>query len=131
MRVHQQDSGGTDRSTQLNNIVAGSTIEMVTTGYEWEVLSASKTGSVYTFTVNPSSREKEDTSNFKFTYTTAATVNYVYQTNFYSPTAQILGIYSTTGLTGITTNSNAYGVDIKIQQATISDDFDFLAYTQR
>ena len=127
MRVHQEDKDSVNRSSDLDNIQAGSTILMVSSGFEWKVLSSSKSGSVYTFIVDPASRAGEDTSNFTFTYFDTLDIHYVNDDDFYLGTPGIEGLFSTTGPDGRVVNDNAYGIDIEIQEASISRDWDVMS----
>lgn len=133
MLVHEQDELGTDRSTDLNNIVPGSDIEMQSNGYNWRVLSASKSGSIYTFEVQPALRAPEGQSFFEFGYYGVITINYVETLNHYSTLPSVSGFQSTTGYSPadspVTLTQNAYGIDIQTQSVLVSDDWQFLAYS--
>ena len=130
MRVNEADSGDTDRSTDLDNIGPGSEILMVSSGQEWSVNGASKTGDVYYFDVEPATRAGENTSNFTFTYYAPLSMDYLIAANHYTTLSNVSGFQSTTGYDGNPTlNQNAYGVDINIQDVLVSDDWDFMAYS--
>ena len=133
MRVHQNDSDDTNRSTDLDNIGPGSDILMFSSGQQWTVISASKSGSVYTFIVEPSTRANEDTSIFQFTYYGPLSMDYLIDANHYSTLSNVNGFLSTTGYDPdddpMTLDQNAYGIDITVQDVLVSDDWDFMAYT--
>ena len=128
LRFHQNDKDDTNRSSDLDNVSAGSTIQMATTGQNWTVLSASKSGSVYTFIVEPATRASEDESGFTFTYFQARDIAYVRDDNFYASDDEINGFFSTTGYDpgSVTLDQHAYGVDIQLQESTKSEDWDIL-----
>lgn len=131
--VHKQDLGGTDRSAELDNVAFGSDMEMLANGYFWRILAASKSGDIYTFTVSPAVRAPAGTSDFSFSYFGAITINYVEALNHYSTLPEVSGFISTGGYSPITSpptlNQNAYGIDIQAQNVQISDDWDFLAFS--
>lgn len=131
--VHKQDSGGTDRSTDLDNVGPGSEMEMLANGYFWTILNASKAGDIYTLTVAPSVRAPAGTSNFSFSYFAPITINYVEALNHYSTLAEVNGFISTGGYNPIdsppTLNQDAYGIDIQVQGVFLSGDWDYLAFS--
>lgn len=133
IRVHEQDLSETDRTVDLDNIGPGSRIEMLASGYVWNVLDASKSGDVYTFTVQPRSRASEETSSFKFEYFGVQTINYVETLNHYASLPDVSGFLSTSGYnpvsSPVTLTNNAYGVDIQVQEVLSSDDWEFMAYS--
>ena len=124
IRFSEDDDSGSNRSADLDNINIGSNI--VGGGINWDVIGASKSGGVYFFDVEPTTRASENKYNFEFTYFAKTSIDYDFITNYYSAVPQVSGIFSTTGYTGsgATTNQNAYGVDIEIQDAYISPDWD-------
>ncbi len=129
MRVHQEDDDSVSWETELDNIGPGSTIFMASTGYEWEVISASKiTGSVYEFIVTPASRAQEDKSFFTFTYFATNPVWYDYVTDWYAGQANVNGFLMDNGYDpNITLNNNLYGVDVELQEITLSSDWEVMA----
>ena len=130
---HEDDDGGTDRSSDLNNIGAGSTIKMLTDNFVWEVLSVSKAGNIYTFIVDPPNRASAGMSGFEFTYVGQLPVPYYVSAGHYSTITNIKGFLSTSGYDPIssppTLNDDAYGINLLIQDAYISDKWDTVAYS--
>lgn len=133
IRFHQEDTSETDRSTDLDNIGPGSTIEMRVNGTVWDVLDASKSGSVYTFIVQPAYRAGEDTSAFRFSYYAVQSMDYVREIDHYTTMPAVSGFVSLTGYNPdsnpVTLDQNAYGLDVQVQDVLLSDDWDFMAYT--
>lgn len=129
IRVHEQDNTLTDRTSKLDNIGPGSTIYMDSSDYTWEVLQASKTGDVYTFTVDPGARAADATTDFTFQYLASTSINYVYNTNLYASESRISGYfaneYDPTNAAYI--NDNGYGLDIQIQNVITSADWEVVA----
>lgn len=129
IRVHEQDTSLIDRTLNLDNIGPGSVFTMVTSGYTWEVISASKTGDVYTFIVDPGARAGAATSDFTFTYFGSTSIPYVYNTDLYISDSRISGFlgneYLPNELTFI--SNNGYGIDINVQNVTSSANWDVVA----
>jgi len=129
IRVHEQDNTLTDRTSELDNIGPGSTIYMDASDYTWEVLQASKTGDVYSFTVDPGARAADATTDFTFQYLASTSINYVYNTNLYASESRISGYfaneYEPTNAAYI--NDNGYGLDIQIQNVITSADWEVVA----
>ena len=128
--VHAYDSSLVDQTTNLDLIVPGSWITMDATGAIWEVLQVSYASDIYTFTVEPASRSNEGLSDFTFTYYSSTPIYYVYETDLYLTDARISGYFATeydpTNATYF--NDNAYGIDIKVQNAIASADWEIVAY---
>jgi len=130
IRVHAVDNGGTDRSAELDNIGPGSTITMATSGYIWEVLSASNDGTIFTFIVDPGSSANNSTSDFTFLYIAPIPINYAYATDLFSFSPNVSGYFGSEYLPNEPAylNENGYGLDIQVQNMTSSDDWDVVAY---
>lgn len=129
MRVHQNDEDDDNRTADLDNIGAGSKISMGTSGFEWTVLSASKSGSVYTFIVEPASRAQEDKSNFTFTYYDLLPIPYYRADNHYAAIPSVQGFEGAEyDGPNMTLNNHAYGVDVRFRDAQVSDDWDVMVF---
>lgn len=129
IRVHEQDNTLTDRTSELDQIGPGATIYMDSSDYTWQVLQASKTGDIYTFTVDPGARAADATTDFTFRYLASTAINYVYNTNLYASESRISGYfaneYDPTNAAYI--NDNGYGLDIQIQNVITSADWEVVA----
>lgn len=130
MRVHQTDKNSTNWDSSFANLGPGSTIQMATSGFAWTILTAAKiTGTNYSFNVEPSARAEEDQSNFTWTHFSAAPIVYDYVPNHYQSVTYAKGLYSEAGYDGtaIVPNDNAYPIDIVVQAASISPDWDLMS----
>ncbi len=129
--VHQEDSGGTNRSLELDNIVAGSTIIKDDELDTWVVQSVIKVADVYQFVVVPSNRATASVSNFTFKYTGIAPTYYYDDVDYYIGEANVQGFTSINGYSPIanppTLNNDAYGMNLSFREVTKSDDWDSLA----
>ena len=128
IRFHQTDKNGTNRTSDLDNIGPGSTITMVSSGQKWDVISASKSGSVYTFIVDPPTRAGSDTSFFTFEYPAVAAIDYEVDAGFYASESAIGSIFSSTGYENVVVANDAFGVDLEYQEMQQSDDWDTMLY---
>lgn len=128
MRVHQEDDGATDRTTDLDNIAPGSTINAG--GIDWSVQAASKTGSVYTFLVQPVTRAAAGTYTVTFKWYGAQAIAYDHIVDHYQAVAEIQGIKIEGGgyPADVVLDDDAYGVDIEIQDALISPDWELVSF---
>lgn len=127
LRIHQNDEGDTNRSSDLDNIDEGSQISAG--GITWDVTSASKSGSVYTFGVLPANRAQENDYTISFTYYAPIPIEYDYIPDYYTGDTEVQGLIAVDAgyPDGITLNENAYGVDVEFSDAIISDDWDLVA----
>lgn len=127
LRVHQLDSTLTDRSSDLNNIGPGSRITMDASGVSWEVMSSVKVGDVYHFQVQPAIKSSDQVSSFTFVYYSASSMSYSEVVNHWSATSEVDGFFSSTGYDNIVLDDNLYGVDVRIQEASVSVDWNLLS----
>lgn len=128
--VHAYDYYAVDQSANLDLIVPGSLITMYDTGVTWEVLQVDFASNIYTFTVEPATRSSNAVSVFTFYYYTSSDIYYVYETDLYASDARVSGYiaaeYDPTNSAYF--NDNAYGIDIKVQNAVSSADWEVVAY---
>lgn len=128
--VHAYDYYAVDQTANLDLIVPGSLITMYDTGVTWEVLQVDFASNIYTFTVEPATRSSNAVSVFTFYYYTSSDIYYVYETDLYASDARISGYiaaeYDPTNSAYF--NDNAYGIDIKVQNAVSSADWEVVAY---
>ena len=128
MRVHQNDKDSVNRTSDLDNIGPGSTI--AAGGITWTVLTASKSGSVYTFIVDPAARASEDDYNVLFTYFAPLPIRYVRAANHFQSTPTIQGFLATEyNPAALTLDDDAYGVDVELSDAVVSSEWSVMAYS--
>ena len=148
VRINKTDDDGTDRSAELANVIAGSTIRFaeeadLTSYYEYEVVLSVELTTSYEFSV-----VLTDTGiggppavtarcQVYFTIPTPTPTTYVYITNGWSADPNLQGfiefdtlmpdsIYRTKMVLAAI-NENIYGVDILAQPFSASDDWDIMA----
>ena len=134
MRVNHIDDNDSNQQANLESVQVGGTISAG--GFTWTVLLVDPRGDHTRYTVDPATRISENTYTFTFEWLSAITLDYVYITDWYNADhethAEIKGYFSDEGydpsdLSKL--NENAYGVDIEVQDAYISPDWDFLAHS--
>ena len=124
-RIHKTDNNSGDRSAELAQLESGDSF--VIDGITYDILGSTDSGAYFTFSVTPASRASSGIHNIQFNLPGDASVDYVYNTDHYSANTSVQGFFSTNGYTGLVLNQNAYGVDLQVQEAYISDDWDFIA----
>jgi len=129
LRFHEEDFGGTNRSSDLDNIGPGSNINMAG-GLLWSVTAAEKIGQIYHFDVNPASRAGDGVAAFEFTFFGVLPIPFVVDLLYWTSVAQINGIYSPTGdVADEVVDETLFGIDLVLQGASISEDWDVLAHS--
>lgn len=129
MRVNKTDFLGGDRSLELANVGPGSIISAG--GTTWDVLVQTDFVTYYEFEVQPQVRLGADLYTFSFTYYGTFAIDYVQVLNWYQFTTGVRGFIGTKYDPDTTPlDDNLYGVDLTIQGAVISEDWDFLAYSE-
>jgi hypothetical protein len=126
LRIHVNDSGGTDRGTNLDAVKSGDEIRAM--GLVWNVQTSTDNGTYYTFVVDPLFQGSAGLETFTFTIYGALTANYAYIPNHYQPFPTVEGLYSDTDYASIITNNDGYGVDVEAQDVIISPDWDVMAH---
>ena len=129
MRINYVDNDETDRSTELTALQIGDEIEGG--GITWEILDIDPQVDHIRFQVSPAQRIASE-AVYTFTFTTYAPtpIQYVRILNHYVAVPEVQGLYSESGYSGITPDQNAYGIDIRVQGAVVSEDWDLLAHSE-
>ena len=133
MRVHYTDKNDINQQSWLDTVTVGGTINAG--GQTWEIYDITYHGSHIRFYVTPAYRIDENEYTFTFNWTSATTLDYVQITNHYPaplPIGTVQGYYSATGYDPADSgalNTNAYGADIQVQQANVSEDWEFVAFS--
>lgn len=122
MRIHHFDFGGTDRKTALEALVPGDQVEAG--GIDWDITSISLQTDHIRIGVIPTSRAANGEQTITFTTFTASAIDYVHITDHYVSNSAIRGFKSLGAYDDLTLDDDAYGVDIQIQNAVISPDWD-------
>jgi hypothetical protein len=128
MRVSWTDDGSGDQTANLATLEAGD--EVSAGGFSWVITEIiSNVGGVIVFDVTPQTRADNGLYNTVFTVYSPATIPYPKDLDYYSGSAVVEGLYGLDDLSNIVADDSSYGVDIEVQDAYISDDWDFVGYT--
>lgn len=98
-------------------------------GLTWEVNSVNIPGNIATFIVAEDTRLQEDEYDFVFEIHVAGSIAHDVIVDHYSGDPGTQGVYADAGYENAVLNENAYAIDIKVQDAYISNDWGFLAYS--
>jgi hypothetical protein len=130
IRISHLDNAAVDRQTDLEAVTEGATLEFG--GYSWTVITKTNNTGFVTYTLAPQQgRPSAGLRTFTFTYG-AATAIY-----FAEDAGLVAGDFRFEGIEGAvydpsnppTGNDNFYGVDLIMEEAVASDDWDFQAHT--
>ena len=129
-RINKTDDDAGDRSTELEALNIGDSISGA--GMNWAIQAITDNGTWMAFTVAPAQQgAPEGTQNFDFETVTPTPITHVSDTNYWTGSefnGQVQGFIGTSYDNAILSlNQNAYGVDILLQRAAISPDWDPLA----
>jgi len=128
LSISNLDANAVDQSTALSAMQPGDKISAA--GVEWTIQSSEDNTTYWTFEVTPPVQGSAGTAvDFKFTTYQAFPINYVNIADHYLAIDTVQGFYSSTGYESAILDEDMYGVDIQVQAAYISDDWDFMAYT--
>lgn len=126
LKIHHEDDGATSRQTELESLAPGDKI--AAGGLEWSILSATADIDFVDFLVEPAARLGSNSLlTFTLTKYATASISYVNVANHYVADSEVDGIYSTSGYDSIATDDDAYGVDLQVQAATVSSEWDLIA----
>jgi len=125
--IHKTDNNGGDRGAELLALSVGDIIDGA--GTRWTIGSINDNGTYITFGVSPTLQGTPDgVSTFSFETVSATPITTGLDTDYFLGNANIRGLFAIDGdLDDVVENDNGYGVDIELQQVTVSDDWDFLA----
>ena len=132
--IHSRDQLAADRTTELQSLVAGDKI--VLGSDTWAIQSVSEVGvspdNYFIFGVSPAVQSPTTgVQTFTFETTTPVDISYVQDTDYYLGQTQAKGLYVEDGdHNDVVQNDNAYGVDIFVQEVSVSADWDFMAITE-
>ncbi|RLC00162.1 MAG: hypothetical protein DRH90_19040 [Deltaproteobacteria bacterium] len=128
LRVHKNDNGGGDRSVELLALSNGDIVEAG--GIRWSIQNNSDAGAYVVLTVAPATQITPDgVTTFTFETVVATPITRMEDVNYWltNGNGQVQGLYIEDGeYTSIVPNNNAYGTDIYIVEATISDHWDVI-----
>jgi len=113
----------------IGGMTSGDVIEGV--GESWVVLSIVDSGDYYKFTVAPASQGSPvGVSQFSFQTVTPTPIDYAVDVGFNVDPSDVKGLYIEDGpYSSIAVNDNQYGVDLKVQEAEVSDQWEVVAFS--
>ena len=131
MRISYTDNDAIDRTALIQGLSIGDII-IAANGGQWTVQGNTDAGSYAFINVSPASVGGTGTQDFTFETVAPTPITYAHDLNYWSASSfpaveGLLGVDTAYG--DIVPNDNAYGVDILVQYASVSDHWDFLAYT--
>lgn len=118
-----------DQTTLIQSLVAGSLINLG--DKEWAVQDIDIQGTYAVVGVSPASQSTSD-GVLEFTFETPpdAILSYLSEDDYWLTNPDAKGLFVVDGgINDTVQNENAYGVDIFVQNATVSPDWDMVAYT--
>lgn len=129
--IHKTDSDAVDRTADLSGLTAGDIID--SGNIRWAIQAIADQGAYYDYAVAPATQDSPDgVRSFTFETVTATPITHLSDTNYWGlnpfPGGAVEGLYIADGLYGdIIPDTSAYGVDLTIQRAVVSEDWDLLA----
>lgn len=129
LNIHKTDNDTTDQSANLATLAPGD--EITAGGVTWTIISIADNTTFISVQVVPLTQiSTEGVKNFVYTVYGTASIGYVYITDHYLSNANVGGLYFNDGYDPTATpNDNAYGIDIEVEEAVLSDDWDFISYS--
>lgn len=131
--ISYEDSDGTDRTSIIQGLSIGDVIDGA--GQRWAIQANIDQGGYASISVTPSlTGSPIGIQAFNFETKATTPITYGFDTDYWLSNPP--GNGSAQGLLGIdqeyvdiTPDDTAYGVDIQVQPATVSEDWDFMSYT--
>lgn len=127
LKVHKTDFGGAPRDTDLSTLDIGDVIDL--DGSRWAIQSITDSGAHYDFGVAPAVQSPLiGVQEFKFETVTASPVTYMKDLDYWPTSSypQVRGLFGNT-YTAATLDDSAYGVDLQVQVADVSDQWDIMS----
>lgn len=125
MRINHIDRNDDNWSTQLEALHVGDKI--AGGGGDWEIISTDHQIDHVRFGVTPAYRVVDGIYIFQFTSYAPQPIAYNRADDHFLSDPAVQGFYSETGYDNIVFDNHAYGVDIEMQEAAVSDDWDLVA----
>lgn len=120
LKINKWDSSVADRSAELGALGIGDTIEGA--GMSWVIQSTNLNGNVYEFGISPSTQGNDGLATFTFGTVSATPIPYSRDDDYYDGHPNIQGLFGADlPYSSIVPDSNAYGIDIKVQDVVVSN----------
>lgn len=125
--VHKTDNDAGDRSAELGALTVGDIIDGA--AQRWSIQSITDNGAYFTFGVAPAAQgSPTGVQNFDFETVTATPITYGRDEDYWLGNADVDGLFIADGdYADIVPNDDAYGTDLLIQGATVSEHWDLVA----
>jgi hypothetical protein len=126
--VNRTDDDLTDHSAFYSGLTVGDFI--VISGQQWAIQQISPEITYFDFTIAPARQAiLSGVQPVDFETTVASTLTYGVDENYWSGSTTVMGVLGIdTGWQDATLDDSQYGVDILVQEAYLSPDWDFAAY---
>lgn len=126
LRFHKTDDDSGDRSAELLALSPGDTITVG--AQQWLVQSVVNSGSFVSVFVSPHTQLAPDvTYTFTFGSVTEQLLPIPSETGALASLPSVQGLYGATYAAAVTSDDDAYGIDLKVQAATLPQDWDIVA----
>lgn len=124
-RISKTDNGGGNRGPELEALTVGDVIDGA--GTRWTILDINDNGTWIEFVVSPGSQGAPDgVQDFIFETVASVPITTVIDPDYFVPNGNVAGWYTIDS--GVREDTqDAYGVDIEVQEASVSDDWDLMA----
>ena len=125
-RVNKTDNNLGDRGAELLNMLVGDQIQGP--NIRWSIQAVTDVGSYVDFTVAPTTQDSPiGVFNFGFETVTATPITYLEDLGYWPTTPfNVQGIYGTSQA-GLVLSDNAYGTDLLVQNASVSDEWEVVS----
>lgn len=130
LRVSKTDNSLSDRSNELEALTIGDRIQGA--GQDWTIQSMIDGGSWINFGVSPATQGGPDgVQNFDFQTIAQTPIPYAEDAGYWSGTPNVSGLHiADAHYTEITPDDSQYGIDVRFQDYSISDDWDVVSSSE-
>lgn len=129
LKIYKTDSDAVDRSAELATLELGDIISAL--GQQWAIQAIADQGTYINFAVAPSTQASPDgVALFTFEVTLPVPITYNFNSDYWISDPEVQGFLGVdTDYSGVVYDNTQYGIDILLQEATISADWDLQAYS--
>ena len=129
LAIHKTDNDAADRSVELGALDVGDIISGA--GQDWVIQTVSDDGAYFSFSIAPASQgTPTGVQEFTFETVTATPIIHAEDVDYWLGNSSVSGLFIADGdYSDIVADDTAYGTDIEVQEANVSDDWDMIAYS--
>lgn len=125
LKISTEDKDNIDRTALLETMHVGALIEFG--GLQWSVQSVSNQGDYYEFTVAPHEIAEENEALMTFKVTPEVTISYESEVDYFLNDSRVSGLFIVDGSwENVDIDNNAYGIDLLVQAAYVSPDWELI-----